>query len=214
MKLIKDLGLLPSHRDPTMKHSYAIFQCASCSKTFKRIKAEEKYRKDNDDCRSCLMRKKKTTHGLSGTRIDTCYGNMMSRCYSKKATHYENYGGRGITVCEEWKDDKNSFFKWAFSNGYSPNLEIDRKKPDNNYSPATCRWVTETIQSQNVRIRKDNSSGYKGVYFHKLVKKWAASIQINKKREILGYFKCRLAAAYAYDDYIEKHQSYHIKNFS
>lgn len=59
------------------------------------------------------------------------------------------YGGRGITVCEEWKNDFATFKEWAMENGYADNLTIDRIDNDNGYFPENCRWATKKVQQRN-----------------------------------------------------------------
>ncbi|MBR3208860.1 MAG: hypothetical protein IKF82_01185 [Bacilli bacterium] len=76
---------------------------------------------------------------------------MKLRCFSPKNSKYYLYGARGITVCDEWKNDYLSFRKWAYSNGYAPNLSIDRINNDGNYEPSNCRWVSRKIQQRNRR---------------------------------------------------------------
>lgn len=88
-------------------------------------------------------------HGLSHTRIDNIYKSMISRCYKKNNNRYERYGGRGISVCDEWLNNKESFFEWAFNNGYSEKLTIDRINVDGNYCPENCRWSTMKQQQNN-----------------------------------------------------------------
>jgi hypothetical protein len=91
------------------------------------------------------------THGRSKTRIARIYGAMMERCYRKKNDNFQYYGGRGIKVCKEWRDDNKSFFNWADSSGYADNLTIDRKDTNGNYEPENCRWITQAEQSRNTR---------------------------------------------------------------
>ena len=62
-----------------------------------------------------------------------------------------NYGGRGITVCDEWKNSFESFYEWAMSNGYREDLTIDRINVNGNYEPSNCRWATIAEQQANKR---------------------------------------------------------------
>ena len=93
----------------------------------------------------------KKTHGMANKRLYNIYNNMIRRCYHEKTTKYADYGGRGIKVCDEWKNDKMTFFKWATSNGYEEHLTIDRINNDGNYEPSNCRWVTMKEQAKNKR---------------------------------------------------------------
>ena len=92
-------------------------------------------------------------HGHSNSRLYRIYNNMKSRCYRKYAKEFENYGGRGIRVCNEWlgEDGFINFYNWAYSHGYSEELTIDRINNDGNYEPDNCRWVTMMVQNSNSR---------------------------------------------------------------
>lgn len=83
-------------------------------------------------------------HGDDRTRLYQIWGNVKTRCYNSNEQHYHRYGGRGITVCDEWKNDYVVFKKWALSNGYENNLTIDRINNDGNYEPNNCQWITRS----------------------------------------------------------------------
>lgn len=101
----------------------------------------------------CLQRERASLankkHGLRNTRIYKTWCNMKSRCFNKNHSDYYNYGGRGITVCDEWKNDFKAFYDWAISNGYRDDLTIDRIDVNGNYEPNNCRWETNYTQALN-----------------------------------------------------------------
>lgn len=108
----------------------------------------------------CYVSEMKLKHGGHQTRIYNIYGNMKRRCYSKGNTSYNNYGGRGIKVCDEWLQSFEAFRDWAFENGYSDDLSIDRIDVNGNYEPDNCRWVDGYVQGNNKRYTKRYA--YKG----------------------------------------------------
>lgn len=87
-------------------------------------------------------------------RLHRIWIGMKSRCYNPKATGYKNYGGRGISICDEWRDDFLAFLSWATKNGYQEGLTIDRVDNDKGYSPENCRWATKAEQNRNKRTVK------------------------------------------------------------
>ena len=91
----------------------------------------------------------KPKHGAWGTRLYTIYIQMKQRCYNPNRREYKNYGGRGIAVCDEWKDNFSNFADWAILNGYSDDLTIDRIDVNRNYEPSNCRWATIKQQQRN-----------------------------------------------------------------
>jgi hypothetical protein len=120
------------------------------------------------------MRKQK--HGEcigKGTKLYWVWHGMIQRIFYKNGKAYKNYGGRGISVCDEWLNPIN-FFSWAKSNGYKEGLTIDRINNDGNYCPENCRFTTRHINNLNKRY-KENA----GIYFHKDKKDYQIDITRN-----------------------------------
>lgn len=107
--------------------------------------------------RSCGCKKgtiittKKTKHGYSHTRLDNIYQQIKYRCYDTNCVSYNDYGGRGIVMCDEWLNDRTAFFNWAMTNGYKDGLTIDRINNNKGYSHDNCRWSTMKTQCNNRR---------------------------------------------------------------
>lgn len=121
---------------------------------------------------------------------------MRKRCYKPKSNCYKNYGGRGITVCDEWmgKDGQKNFYKWATENGYKKGMTIDRINNNGNYTPDNCRWATPKTQAYN---RSTNSY----VTIHgktQTVSEWADEIGISR-----GTMQNRLRYGWSEDRLLE-----------
>jgi hypothetical protein len=138
-------------------------------------------------------------HHLSGTRVYQIRKGMLKRCFNKNHKSYADYGGRGVSVCDEWanaKDGAVNFYNWAMNNGYQDGLTIDRIDTNGNYCPDNCRWVTRQTQSWNTRPPK-NKTGFVGVHFGK-DGKFQAQITVANKTYGLGTFSTAQEASEAY----------------
>ena len=128
-----------------------------------------------------------TTHGLCSSPLYNVYRGMLQRCYNSDASGFENYGGRGVTVCKRWR---NSIEQFSLDIGPRPGYDytLDRINSDGNYEPSNCRWANPITQSYNTRTYSTNTSGFRGVSWHKQAKKWQARIGVDNKMIYLGLF--------------------------
>lgn len=99
----------------------------------------------------CYHKEKCKTHNKSNNKLYWIRSSIIQRCFNSNDHNFYRYGGRGITICDEWRNNFEAFYDWAISNGYREGLSIDRINNDGNYEPSNCRWVTQKVQSNNTR---------------------------------------------------------------
>ena len=136
---------------------------------------------------------RRTKHGMFGTRIYRVWSEMVQRCTNPNNQHWGHYGGRGITVCDEWRDF-GTFYR-DVGDRPTPGHSLDRIDNDAGYGPSNCRWATKSEQNVNRRKKAGTSSRFMGVCWNKLKQRWFASTCINGKHKCLGYYRTEEAAA-------------------
>lgn len=125
------------------------------------------------------------THSKSHTRIYNIWCGIKTRCFDKHCKSYKNYGGRGITICDEWKNDFMSFYNWSMENGYREDLTIDRINNDGNYEPSNCRWANKYTQSNNTR--RNVIIDFEGEKYS--AKQFCSLLNINYIKFLYGFHK-------------------------
>jgi len=126
----------------------------------------------------CNREKNKVKHGGFGTRLYSCWMGMKRRCTNNEVWNkkWESYGGRGISIHDEWVDDFVPFKTWALKNGYQDDLTLDRIDVDGNYNPNNCKWSTPKEQQNNRRINRKVTIDKET----KNISEWADFLGINR----------------------------------
>ena len=138
-----------------------VWRCrCSCGKIIETVG----YSLTRGDAKSCgCLRNERTvpansTHGKTNTRLYVVWTSIKKRCFNPNYVRYKDYGGRGITICEEWCNDFQAFYEWSMANGYDPDAPrgqctIDRIDNDKGYCPENCRFTDAKTQRINQRPR-------------------------------------------------------------
>ena len=139
------------------KYKQSLFECKCSCGTVKIIPAASLVNGKSKSCGCLKIERQKesvTKHGLWQNRFFKNYSGMMRRCYVPSCEDYPRYGGRGITVCDEWKNSIQKFVDWCektYPKDSEEKLTLDRENNDLGYSPDNCRWATKLQQNQNTR---------------------------------------------------------------
>ena len=205
MRLIKMLDRRFPTEKSKQKTRFGLYECSFCGGLSEKI--VENVRKGNTSHCGCRI----DYHGGSKTKLYYVYVSMINRCYLPKVPHYDRYGGRGITVCEEWRLKFSNFKEWALNNGYKECLSIDRINNDKGYSPDNCRWTDFVTQATNtVKIPKNNTTGFRGVTKDK--HRFRVIVTANKVRYNVGTYKTLEEAVIKRDNFIKNNKFKNILN--
>ena len=179
------------------KHKKKLYKCycTRCGNKKSMIGTEVKngYSK-SCGCLNKVSHSKK--HGMTGTLIYNKWKGMKQRCYNSNYDFYSAYGGRGIKVCDEWKDDFMQFYKDMGDVPFE-GAELDRINNDDDYKPSNCRWVSHEENANN-RRKYHNKTGYTGVTYKPHLNKYQAQLYKNKKFIYLGVYETAEEAHLAY----------------
>lgn len=178
------------------KNNRVLLNC-KCSCDNNTIKVVEASSLKNGKTISCGCYQKEvvsiinTKYKILNPQIYRAWINIKQRCGNKNNPNYNDYGGRGITICEEWDLSFEKFQEWSVNNGFQKGLEIDRNDFNGNYEPDNCQWIAQQKNKEvgKRRINIKNKSGYEGVYIHNQYNKWVATITHENKRYYIGIFK-------------------------
>lgn len=207
-KLVKDLGMRFPTAKSKQKKRYGLYECSGCGEEFEVATSNVKSGRSTH-CKNCGMK----THGLQHHPLYHTWNGMKDRCNNPNHSRHESYGGRGISVSDEFLD----FATWlvyveSLENYSRDGYSLDRKDNDVGYQRGNLRWASRVTQARNTRkLMSTNTSGYRGAY--KKGDRWAAQITVDSKTIHLGTFDTPKEAALAYDAYVIENKLEHTMNF-
>jgi len=189
------------------KHGTARWRCLCDCGNEKDVRGSDLRRGRTTSC-GCLQKERvraaHTIHGQCYSRLYSIWTNMHTRCENPHSTNYDNYGGRGVSVCEEWHDFAN-FMQWAERTGYQENLTLDRIDVNEGYNPVNCRWITMAEQQRN---RRNNIKiTYHGVT--RCLSDWAATFGIKVVTLWQRIFRYHWDVERAFTAPVQKHYRHH-----
>lgn len=166
MKLLKDLGMEYPTPHSKQKQRYGIYECPKCKAE---VRTQHRYVKTgrSTQCKTCgQVSRGNLKHGLENHELYGRWQAMKQRCYNPNNRDYYKYGGKGITICDEWRNNFRAYYDWCMEHGYSQELFLDKDIKSNElgitppmYSPETCQFVSMKRNSQEASgvkvIQKD-----------------------------------------------------------
>lgn len=170
------------HSKPHPNPSKGNFYYYKCQCECGNITIVKRERLINFETKSCgcygkeIRKKILATKRILSHRLYRIWQGMKNRCYNPKNIKYYCYGGRGIIICDEWKNDFNIFYDWAIANGYKNNLSIERINVNGNYEPSNCTWANAKKQANN---RTSNHPIFYNNERHS-ISEWAEILKINR----------------------------------
>jgi hypothetical protein len=211
MKLIRDLGMLYPTKNSKSKKRFGLFLCSGCDKEVRaQTYSDGRIKQDQKLCSYCYRTREPMKDRLVSRRWYNIWRGQKERCSNKNHIDWDNYGGRGISISDEFKD----FLVWEeyvdSLDGYKEGYTIDRINNNGNYERGNLRWASKSVQCCNRRKFKSNTSGYTGVQFIK--GKYHAIIQVDGVRIRLGVFKRIFDAVLIRDMYILNNNLNHTLN--
>lgn len=177
MKLLKILDL---RHNGKRNYRWALFECPKCGKEIERMKHQGEHQEQCQECFREYHKQTQITHGDRYSRLYRTWTNMRARCNNPNEKKYQLYGGRGITVCEEWSTYQ-TFKDWALSNGYTDELTIDRIDVNGNYEPNNCQFIlnSENAGKDKITINRKQYKDIKALI--------AAGIKVTEAYTSLGF---------------------------